>query len=59
MCLFGKEPETLIFVFALVLKKPDKTLLSYRTSRDIVGIEAAKTLGGGCMQTILSCSFLL
>ena len=55
MCLFEKEPEMLIFGFVLVLKRLDKTLLSYRTLIDTVGIEAARTLRGGCMQTNLSC----
>ena len=55
MCLFGKEPEMLIFGFVLVLKRLDKTLLSYRTLIDTVGTETARTLRGGCMQTNLSC----
>ena len=55
MCLFGKEPEMLIFGFVLVLKRLDKTLLSYRTLIDTVGIGTARTLRGGCMQTNLSC----
>ena len=54
MYLFGKESETLIFVSVLVLKRLDKTPLSYRSLIGIADAEAAMILRVGCMQTIES-----
>ena len=52
---FWKRARDVDFGFVLVLKRLDKTLLSYRTLIDTVGMEAPRTLRGGCMQTNLSC----
>ena len=55
ICLFGKEPETLILGFARALKRPGKILLRDQTLIDIADAEAVKTLRDGCLQTRARC----
>ena len=56
---FWKRARDVDFCVRTRSQEARQDAVNYRTSIDIVGIQAAKTLRGGCMQTSLSCIFLL